>query len=257
MKNIFRIAPLILSQYLLAPALAQQQSLDLDLYATRSHLLPYKGIQNEVSATAYWNYSDSILPFIKTVYSQYDYTQESTASAVSNTINDSRTSAGIGIDLKIINSIKLRYSADYIKNKVSTKSYTQESFGVIYNQYISYADLDLNNYAESFYIPAINKNQLDSFFRFQALKNYYFSQTKTDSNSVYPFLQIKGKINDDNQFGISGTNGSLGIGFKYYNQLNSDSSIAVLAEAHTLIFQTKNLNSDWNQAFLAIQYLYK
>lgn len=254
---IFFMIILSIQAYSQQSDLESQKSLSFaaDVYASHSHLLPYKGYQDELNATIYLKYSNFILvPFIRGVNSQY-YLSEGILSNANYT-SDTRTAIGAGLDLNINKYVKIRYVSDKVTNKFTSSNTSQDSFGLVYNQYLSFGAFDINNYLESFYITTAGSNAPDTFARIQILKGFTLNEAKTSSHVVFPLLQLKVKKNDNVLFGVSGNNSSAGLGYKYFNKTSEVSSLALVVEAHSLMHQSADFNSDWNQAFVALQYLF-
>lgn len=261
LKKLNRISKVLIlaatSIFVAQTSYAQESSsfkLGADLYGTHSNLMPYKGYQDDLSATLYLQYKDFlVVPFVRYVDTNYYYLNEAGGNTAYT--SDHRTAAGGGLDIRLLPYLKLRLISEYITNKLSSQSYSQDSYGLIYNQYIEVAGLEFNNYLESFYIPRAS-NSIDTFARVQLLKNYYVTRSNESSNALFPFVQVKAKINDDAVFGVSGQNASVGAGYKYFRKFNSDSSLALLLEGHSVIYQSRDFNGDWMQALAAIQFLY-
>lgn len=230
-------------------------SLTLDLYGSSGSLMPYKGTQSDLTATVYLNYGNKVLrPFLKAGYSKFDYKTETNNTIT--TVNDERKAAGGGLDLVLNQYVKIRFISEYVTNKNSGQQYSQESIGLIYNQYLNLGALDLNNYAEFFNIPRFSSTSVDSFARFQLLKPFVLSSDEDSSNTLYPFLQYKIRGNDNAIFGVDGSQMSAGLGYKYYDKSWQGGSFAFLAEAHSVVYQSSNLNGDWAQYLLAVQYIF-
>jgi hypothetical protein len=96
--------------------------------------------------------------------------------------------------------------------------------------------------------------KIDTFFRVQALKSFYLTRSNESSNTLFPFVEVKGKYNDDAVFGVSGENANLGAGYKYFRKYDS-STFAFVLEAHSVFYQSQNFNGDWVQGLAAIQWL--
>lgn len=234
--------------------IAGKINISADLYAVQANLMPYKGYQNDISTTVYAKYSDyRLMPIIRYLITNYYYLNELVPP--NNTIytSDRRTAVGAGLDYKFNDYLKFRYIVESIDNKLSKKSYTQESYGLIYNQYLEFKYVEFNNYLESFLIPRVSSKNLDTFFRIQALKTFYLNRTANSSNVIYPFVQTKVKVNDNVNFGVSGQNGSLGAGYRFYGVNDTKDSFAFVLEAHSVFCQSKDLNGDWSQVLAALQ----
>ena len=224
-----------------------------DLYGVQTNLMQHKGYQNDLSATLYFQLSDyKFIPFLRHVLTHYYYLDERVQGAVNYT-SDRRTASGGGLDYKINNYFRFRFNTEAISNKLDNTKYTQDSYGLIYNQYMDLDYLELNNYLESFLIPRISSNKLDTFVRLQVLKSFYWNREQTFSNTFYPLVQVKAKFNDEANFGISGQNASLGAGYKFYGMNNAKDSFALALEAYSLFYQSKDFNGDWSQILAAVQ----
>lgn len=241
--------------FAVTPSFANQTKVSVDLYAVTSHLMPYKGTQSDLSATVYLKFGDSAFrPFLRGVYTKYQYKNETVAVPV--TVDDERKAAGGGLDIILNKYLRIRLLSEYINNKTANTQYSQESYGLIYNQYISTAAFDINNYAEAFSIPRFSSSGFDAFARVQLLKPFYFSISETHSSAIYPFVQYKTKVNDNAVFGISGSQLTAGLGYKYYNKDLAAGTLAFLAEAHSVVYQSIDYNGEWAQMLLALQYTY-
>lgn len=223
-----------------------------DLYASHEHIMQYKGQVNDVAATLYVQQNDFFIkPFLRASASQYDFD-----NSVALT-DHSRNSVGIGLDLIINKHLRIRLLDEQVYNGFTGQSYNQDSYGIIYNQYIGFDYIEFNNYAESFLIPRISSNKMDTYVRIQALKSFYLKSDLEHSHIVYPFAQFKAKFNDDQNFGLRGNSISTGAGYKYFRKFNDRNSLAFLLEGHSVVYQSKDFNGDWTQAFVAIQYRYE
>lgn len=224
-----------------------------DIYASHTHLMPYKGYQDDISGTLYFQYQDQrLVPFVRALSTNFYY------QTADNTdfISDHRTSLGIGLDYKMFSYLKLRYIYESIHNKNSDTTSGQSGYGIIYNQYFDLAVFELNNYAESFYIPEVSTGSMDTFARLQALKSFYLLRSDRASHALYPFLQIKAKINDDANFGLSGQNASVGGGYKFYaHTTQTGGSFSAVIEGHSIIYQSEDFRGDWLQTFAALQWM--
>ena len=238
------------------PSLANQTKVSVDVYAVTSHLMPYKGTQSDLSATLYLKFRESSFrPFLRGVYTKYQYKNETAAVPV--TVDDERKAAGGGIDIILNDYFKIRLLSEYIMNKTASTQYSQESYGLIYNQYLNLGNtLNLSNYAEAFSIPRFSSQTIDLFARFQLLKPFSFASAEDYSNAIYPFLQYKVKSNDNAVFGVSGNQFSVGLGYKYYNKNWAAGTLAFLAEAHSVAYQSTDYNGEWAQMLVALQYTY-
>lgn len=228
-------------------------NLRTDMYASYTHLMPYEGAQSDLSVTLYGEYNDNrLVPFVRGLLTNYHYKFPGAA----NYLDDNRSSAGLGVDFRILDSLRFRFIMESIHNDLANTTYGQDSYGFIYNQYIELPGFELNNYAESFYIPRVAKGSMDTFARVQVLKSYYFTRTPVSSHALYPFIQAKVKVNDDANFGLSGQNASVGAGYKFYavNEVKSNSFSAVL-EGHSVFYQSSDFNGEWFQVLAALQWL--
>ena len=228
-------------------------NLSTDLYGVQTYLMQHKGYQNDLSATLYFQLADyNLIPFFRHVLTHYYYLDERVQGQQEYT-SDRRMATGGGLDYKFNNYLRLRFNTESIDNKLNNTKYAQESYGLIYNQHLDFSQFELNNYLESFLIPRVSSNKFDTFLRIQAFKSFYFSKQLTFSNAIYPLLQVKAKFNDDSNFGISGQNASLGVGYKFYAKNSADDSFAFVLEAYSLFYQSKNFNGDWAQILAALQ----
>lgn len=231
----------------------EKMNVSYDLYGVQTNLMPYDGYQNDLAPTAYFRFSDSnIIPFARYVVTNYYFLNSTFPPGNRVWTTDRRAALGIGLDYRYNDYLKFRLIIESIDNK-GRANYTQDSYGVIYNQYLGFTHFDLNNYLESFFIPRVSSKSVDTFFKSQALKPFDLSRTLTESNVVYPFVQVKVKINDDNNFGVTGQNLSVGPGYKYYSVNSQKDSFAVVVEAHSVLYQSKNFNGDWLQLMAAFQ----
>lgn len=225
----------------------------VDFYASQTNLMPYDGYQNDFISTLYGRLQDSkFVPLFRYVISNYYYLNRGTTNNLIWT-SDRRAAVGLGVDYKANNFLKFRFILENIDNKIPGTSYAQDSYGLIYNQYADFELFELNSYLESFFIPRVSRKTLDSFFKVQALKSFYFSRSTSTSNVVFPFAQIKVKVNDDANFGLSGQNFSVGPGYRYYTVNSKKDSFAFVAEIHSVLYQSKDLNGDWMQMQAALQ----
>lgn len=230
-----------------------QFNLSVDLYGVQTNLMPYKGYQNDLMATVYLKYGEfPLIPFLRHVETHYYYLIE-TPPTNENYTSDRRLASGGGLDLKFNNYLKFRYIVESVDNKLSNTSYTQESYGLIYNQYLSFKYAEFNNYLETFLIPRVDNNSPDTFLKIQMLKSFYLSQSNHFSNVMYPFLQIKVKSNDNANFGVSGESANLGAGYRFYGVNDTKDSFAFVLEAHSVFYQSEKLNGDWLQMMAAFQ----
>lgn len=251
--NTLLFATLVL--FAATPSFANQTKVSVDLYAVTSHLMPYKGTQSDLSATAYLKLGESVFrPFLRGVYSKFQYKNETAAVPVN--VDDERKAAGGGLDIYLNDYVRIRLLSEYITNKTANTQYSQESYGLIYNQYLSTGAFDINNYAEAFSIPRFSSSGFDAFARIQLLKPFIFSTSESYSNTIYPFFQYKTKVNDNAIFGVSGSQLSAGLGYKYYNKNIASGTLAFLAEAHSVAYQSLDYNGEWAQMLVALQYTY-
>lgn len=236
-------------------AFAEGLNLRTDFYASYTHLMPYQGTQGDVSVTLYADYDDyRFVPFIRGLFTNYHYKLPS----ATNYLDDNRSSGGLGFDYRIFDSLRFRFIWESIHNDLADTTYSQDSYGFIYNQYIELTGFELNNYAESFYIPRVTKDSMDTFARVQALKSFYFERTPLFSHALYPFVQFKAKVNDDATFGLSGQNASVGAGYKFYSTNESlSNSFSATVEGHSVFYQSKDFNGDWFQVLGALQWVIK
>ena len=255
LKNFLNLALLFVVPLSAKAHTTDKIHLSLDLYAVHSSLMPYKGTQSDASATLHLNFANSRLkPFLRAVMTNFNYKDESVLPNLQ--VNDERKAAGGGLDIDLNAYVKIRLLSEYIMNKNANTQYSQDSYGLIYNQYLSLGALDLNNYAEVFQIPRFSRETIDLFARFQLLKPFYISSSEESSNVLFPFLQYKLKENDNAIFGISGNQLSVGAGYKYFNKNIAGGSAAFLIEGHSVAYQSTNYNGDWLQVLAAIQYIY-
>jgi hypothetical protein len=237
------------------PSLANKTIVSIDIYAVKGHLMPYKGTQSDLSATLYLKLNEkSFRPFLRRVYTNYQYKNETNVLPI--TVDDERNTLGLGIDYIINDYLKIRFIKEDVVNKNANTKYLQDSYGLIYNQFISLGVVDLNNYLEAFNIPRFSPDSFDLFARIQVLKAFYLSNTEDDSNSLYPFIQYKIKSNDNAVFGVSGSQLTAGLGYKYYNKNWSNGTLAFLTEAHSVAYQSTFYNGEWAQILVALQYTY-
>ncbi len=226
-----------------------------DVYAVRTHLMPYKGTEDGIAGTLYLHFSDALLvPFLRGTYSSYFYLNEAGGNKVFT--SDKRSGLGLGVDYNLTNYLRIRFVEETVVNGVTGQSFDQFSYGVIYNHYIGLGFIDLNNYAEAFVIPRVSTRAVDTFARIQALIPFVVAQTGSASHRVYPFVQGKAKLNDNNLFGVTGQNASSGLGYKWVQNFEGMGQMAFLFEGHALLYQSKNFNGDWNQILATLQYTY-
>lgn len=226
-----------------------------DVFASHNHLVTYKGTQDDISATFKLKYPDfRIQPFARLSASNYSYLNESIIGNTEYT-DEHRQSAGIGLDFYILLPIlRLRYIAETITDKVSNSTHQRESYVFIYNQFIDLQIVQINNYLESSIIPKLSSEKFNTYFRTQIFKPFDITRSADSSNVYYPFVQLKIRDNEEQLFGASGNLTSVGLGLKNYTRLNGRSSISFLLEGHTVVLQSKEFNSDWNQLVAVAQY---
>ena len=231
----------------------ENMEIGVDFYGSQTNLMSYDGNQNDFISTLYGRLQDSqFVPLIRYVVTNYYYLNRGTVNNLIWT-SDRRTAVGLGVDYKFNNYLKFRFILENIDNKIPGTSYTQDSYGLIYNQYAEFEHFELNSYLESFFIPRVSRRTIDTFMKVQALKSYYISRSASASNVMFPFAQVKIKVNDDNNFGISGQNLSIGPGYRYYTVNSKKDSFAFVAEIHSVLYQSKDLNGDWLQMQAAMQ----
>lgn len=226
----------------------------VDFYGSQTNLMPYDGYQNDVISTIFGRRNGyKLVPLIRYVVTNYYFLNEFESPNNKIWNSDRRTAIGLGADYKFNDYLKFRFIVEAVKNKNSGTDYTQDSYGVIYNQFIQLKHFEVNNYLESFYIPRVASRSLDTFFKIQALKSHDLSRTATASNVIFPFIQTKVKVNDDSNFGVSGHNFSVGPGYRYYTVNAQKDSFAFVLEIHAVIYQSKDFNGNWMQALAALQ----
>ncbi|MGZ3726457.1 MAG: hypothetical protein ACXWQQ_11685 [Pseudobdellovibrio sp.] len=246
------LAPFLFGINVYAEAASDGFKLNTDFYAAHTDILPYKGYQDDISATFSLPYRNSkLVPIARALWSSYNYQ----VPPSTDHLNDQRTALGLGLDYKLTDYLWLRVLFENVHNKDAGDTYNQDSYGVIYNQYLDFHWFELNNYLEAFYIPRFSRETADTFLRVQALKSFDITRSSTTSNVVYPFVDFKAKFNDDEIFGVTGQNASVGAGYKFYNtnKLQTD-SFAVVFEGHSIFYQSKNFNGDWFQAMVVLQW---
>jgi hypothetical protein len=226
--------------------------IDADVFGSHVNLMPFKGYQDDLSATIFLKYNDGpVRPFVRALTTNYYYVFPGAETHVT----DYRTAYGYGLDYHFWDVFRLRLIQEKVHNRLADNEYTQNSAGIIYNQYLEFTDFDMNNYLESFYIPHFSTTTADTFFRLQILKPYYLSYDENASNSVYPFLQVRSKVNDDAIFGVSGQNASVGLGYKIYVTTESRQGFSALFEANSVFYQSDKFEGDWVQALAALQWM--
>ena len=232
-----------------------QIHLGADLYGVHTNLMPYKGTEDTATATVYLHYDDwRLVPFIRGTYSSYYYLNEAGGNTAYT--SDRRTALGAGLDYNLTSYLRIRAIEETVHNELANDHYDQFSYGLIYNQYLGVGWFDLNNYAEAFNIPRIDSGEWDAFVRLQALKAFTIASNGSSVHQVYPFVQFKAKINDNDLFGVSGNNASVGAGYKWIKSFENKSQLALLLEGHSLFYQSTHFNADWNQVLATIQYVY-
>ena len=225
-----------------------------DFYAAQSNLMPFEGYQNDLITTLYSRHdSYKFLPLLRYVVTNYYYLNKGVPPNNRAFTSDRRTAIGLGFDYRFNTFFKFRFLLESIDNKMADKPYTQDSYGLIYNQYLEFKYFELNNYVESFYIPRVSTKNNDTFVKVQALKSHYLNRSAIDSNVVFGFSEIKAKINDDSNFGVSGYNFSIGPGYRYYSVNNFKDSFAFVIELHSVLYQSRDLFGDWLQMQAALQ----
>lgn len=258
MSNLCQILILFLSlavAHAHADDAVSQLHLGGDIYAVHTHLLPYKGTEDALAGTLYLHLGDSrLVPFVRGTYSSYYYLIQTGGNTAYT--SDNRSGLGIGLDFNLTSYLRIRAVEETIHNGLSGQTYDQFSYGLIYNQYIGLGFFDLNNYAEAFVIPRINTGEVDTFARVQALIPFVIMQNGSSSHTLYPFIQAKAKINDNDLFGVSGYNASAGAGYKWVKSFENKGQMAFLLEGHSLFYQSKEINGDWNQILATLQYTY-
>lgn len=223
-----------------------------DFYGSHADLMQYKGYQDDLSATLYLQYLPyRLVPFLRFLNTNYYYR----VSPQTEFISDRRLAVGGGLDYRFTSWLRFRAITEAINDKSATRNISQVSYGIIYNQYISTSIVEFNNYLESFLIPRLSSNKIDTFARMQIFKTFYVERGAASSHVVFPFMEGKTKINDDLIFGLTGQNASVGLGYKYFMQNSAYDSFALLAEAHSVIYQTKEFSSDWYQFLVAMQWV--
>lgn len=231
--------------------------LSADLYASHSNLTTFKGYQDDASLTLKLKYTDFMLqPFAKVSTSHYYYLDERIANNTSYS-SEHRNEWGLGLDLVLLPILKIRYIYEFGTNLVTSRNYQQDSFIIIYNQYIDFTAFQLNNYLESAIFPRLSTNKFNTYARVQALKTYDLSRTIDTSHVVYPFLQVKFRDNEEELFGFSGHSESVGLGYKAYSKFSAETSGAFLLEGHSVVHQSENFNGDWLQVLAVIQLSYR
>ena len=217
--------------------------------------MPYEGYQNDIITTLSARHVNSnFTPFLRYVVTNYYYLNRAVPPNNRLFTSDRRTAIGLGVDYKFNLFLKFRFLLESVANKMADKPYTQDSYGLIYNQYLEFKHFEINNYLESFYIPRVSRKNGDTFFKIQVLKSHYLNQSAIDSNVIFPFAQLKAKINDDNNFGVSGHNFSVGPGYRYYSVNSNKDNFAFVLELHSVLYQSRNLYGDWLQLQAAFQF---
>lgn len=213
------------------------------LYSSQSHILQHSGTQQEATATLWYKQSDfKLQPFLRSSWSH-------------GTGLELRHGIGLGADYLLHDTLRLRAQYELLQSDLTGYS-KRDSYGLIYNDYLDLKYFELNMYIETFYMPLISKQSLDSFFKIQAIKGFYFLRETNYTQSLYTFAQVKAKENDERNFGLSGQQLSAGVGYKYFN-VNSSHKFSFLVEAAFLAYQSKNFSGDWLQIFAALQYNYE
>ncbi|MEQ1723375.1 MAG: hypothetical protein ABL930_09385, partial [Pseudobdellovibrio sp.] len=105
---------------------AQEMNLRSDIYASHTNLMSYKGYQQDLSATIYLEYDKyRFVPFIRGLIIKYHYQ----VPTMPDFQDDTRTSAGIGFDYRIFDSLRFRFVLENIHNELSNTTYGQDSYG--------------------------------------------------------------------------------------------------------------------------------
>lgn len=230
---------------------------DADIYAAHENMASHKGYQDDISSTFHLKYPDfSLAPFIRFSTSHYYYLNEDIPGTTAYA-TEHRSAAGVGLDYYVKPYLRLRYIYDNKTDNLKSITSQQESYIIIYNQYLEFENFHLNNYGEAAIIPRLSTKKFNSFLRSQVLKQFDINRTKDHSNVIYPFLQIKIKDNEEELFGASGNHASVGLGFKNYTRLDGRNTLAFLLQAHSLLYQTSKFNGDWMQILAVIQYGFK
>lgn len=222
-----------------------------DFFGSHSSLMQFKGYQDDLSASLYLQYRPfPLVPFLRFLTSQYYYTPQ----GATDSISDRRISAGGGFDLRFTDWLRFRAMTEQINDKVAATTRQQESYGLIYNQYLQMGWLESNGYAESFYIPKLSNEKLDTFASLTLFHTFYLNAAVNSSHSLFPFVAGRVRVNDDAIFGLSGSNATAGAGYKYYHTSGKDNNFAIVLTGHSLIYQSKDFDGDPTQVQAAIQW---
>ena len=131
-----------------------------DFYGSHSSLMQFKGYQDDLSASLYLQFLPyRLVPFLRFLTSTYYYTPPGATESIS----DRRVAVGGGFDYRFTDWLRFRAMTEEINDKVAARTRQQESYGLIYNQYLQLGWLEMNNYAEAFYIPKLSDDKLDTF----------------------------------------------------------------------------------------------
>lgn len=222
-----------------------------DIYASHSSLMPYHGRQNDLLGTFHLGYSGFFIkPFLRASYTSYDFSGDATIA------DYNRSSVGLGVDAFVLPYLRLRLLTESVTNTNTNRTYQQDSYGIIYNQYLDVGFVELSNYLESFYIPRISSEKIDTYLRVQVLKSFYLQSSERQSHALFPFVQYKAKYNDEANFGLSGHVVSAGGGYKFFSK-RGQHNVAFLIEGHSVLSQSRNFDGDWFQVLGALQYFYE
>lgn len=230
---------------------SQGLHLSADIYASHSSLMQYHGQQNDLLGTFHLGHSDFFIkPFLRASYTGYDFGGDTRIA------DYSRKAAGGGLDAFVLPFLRLRLITESVTSSDTGRTYQQDSYGLIYNQYLDWDFIELSNYLESFYIPRVSSDKIDTFLRVQALKSFYLQSSAEQSHSLFPFVQYKAKYNDEANFGLSGHVVSAGGGYKFFSRRGRHNT-AFIIEGHSVLSQSRNFDGDWFQVFGAFQYFYE
>lgn len=225
--------------------------LSADIYASHSSLMQYHGRQNDLLGTFHLGYSDFFIkPFLRASYTGYDFSGDTTIA------DYNRSSVGVGLDAFVLPYLRLRLLTESVTSSDTNRTYQQDSYGVIYNQYLDVGFVELSNYLESFYIPRISSEKIDTYLRVQVLKSFFLQSSEKQSHALFPFVQYKAKYNDEANFGLSGHVISAGGGYKFFSKRGLH-NVAFVVEGHSVLNQSRNFDGDWLQVFGAFQYFYE
>jgi|GEM_PF-4194030 len=228
----------------------------VDMSGTHSDLTTYKGYSDDFSAYVKFKYKDwFVQPFLKASSGSYYYLDERIVGNTSYSRNE-KNGIGFGVDIFLNKYIRFRYLHDWFNNKTDQTNYEQDTYLLIYNQYLDLQAFEVNNYLESVIVPRYSM-KASTYLKTQALKSYYIARDPEYSHTLYPFAQLKLKNNDEEFFGKSGTLVSVGLGYKYYSKPQVQSTLAFLLEGHSVVHQSIDFNSDWFQILAVLQYTFK